>query len=536
MTRKRITLSLILVLLLVLSGCFGSKPSTLTRIEISPPSATVEIGENQKFVLVGKDQNGEFLSSTATWSLDNDNGELNTSDGSSVTFISKAEGEVTLVAKSGNLTAKAEIIVTPEPPVLTKLVIEPDTIRIGQSETQEIQIRGLDQFGNTITKEIQPSWTVIDQLGTFNQTNGTQVTFTGTQTGEGTITATVNQISVSIPVTVEAPAEIPDAILKDILLSKVGKTSGSIFPYELEEITSIQANRRGISNLTGLEHCINLTELALSKNDDIDDLTPLKGLTNLETLEAWGLWASDPTPISYLTNLKILNLQESGINEINFLSPLTQLEVLKLGGNQIQEISPLANLTNLTLLYLDGNHISDITVLDGLHSLEYLGLTQNSVPAEMIWNLPASTKTNLKEFRIGNLNLTDAELTNLNDFINLERLDISGNQLTQLTPLTNLTNLQHLFAENNQIQDISALQSLEQLRTIRLEKNAITDLTSLVNNKGLNFGDYLGIWDNQLDLTTGSPVLGQIASLKERGVFVDEIEPNSYNIYQYLLY
>lgn len=559
LTHKRIMTSLVLILLFVLSGCFGSKPSTLTKIEISPASFTAEIGKNQTFVLVGKDQNDNALSCTATWSLNNGHGELNTSEGSSVTFIPKTVGEVTLTAQSGNLTAKAEITVSPEPPIPTQLVVEPNGIRFGQSEIQEIQVSMLDQYGNVLNTEIQSTWEVTNQLGTFNQVTGNQVIFTGNQAGEGMITVTVKDISADIPVIVEAPAEIPDTALRNVLLNEVGKTNGSLFPYELEKITSIQANQKGIAVLNGLEYCINLIELVLSKNEDISDLAPianlnqlvilninhnyfirdldpLKSLTKLETLEAWGLWKPDPTPISHLAKLKILNLQESGIQASDFLSTLLQLETLKLGGNRIEEISSLENLNNLTRLYLDGNLISDITVLNKLPSLEYLGLTQNLIPDEMIWNLPAETKANLKELGIGNLNLTDTDLTNLSAFTNLERLDISGNQLTHLTPLTDLSNLQHLFAQANQISNINALQSLQQLKTIRLEINSITDLTPLVNNEGLSSGDYLGIWDNSLDLTIGSPVQEQIDVLKSRGVFVDEEAPNNYNMYQYLNY
>jgi len=57
-----------------------------------------------------------------------------------------------------------------------------------------------------------------------------------------------------------------------------------IYPSDLRGITSFSASGRNISNLTGLEHCINLTHLDLSHNQ-IGNISPVGNLTNLAYLE-----------------------------------------------------------------------------------------------------------------------------------------------------------------------------------------------------------------------------------------------------------
>ena len=65
-----------------------------------------------------------------------------------------------------------------------------------------------------------------------------------------------------------------------------------------------------------------------------------------------------------------MNLGGNQISDLRPLTGLTQLEVLRLGRNQIKDVSPLAGLVNLRELILNGNPISDISPLAGLENLE----------------------------------------------------------------------------------------------------------------------------------------------------------------------
>jgi len=95
-----------------------------------------------------------------------------------------------------------------------------------------------------------------------------------------------------------------------------------------------------VSDLTGIEHCVNVEILSLS-NNQINDLP------NLSTLY-------------FLTELR---LDHNQISDISALSSLERLQVLVLDYNEISDLSSLASLTNLKELRIENNKISDISPL-----------------------------------------------------------------------------------------------------------------------------------------------------------------------------
>jgi PKD repeat protein len=134
-----------------------------------------------------------------------------------------------------------------------------------------------------------------------------------------------------------------------------------------------------ITNLTGLEYCVNLHALWLDTNN-LSDISPLSGLTNLRVLWLSATNISDISPLSGLTNLTQLNLNNNNLSDISPLAGLTNLADLWLSNNNIGDISPLAGLTNLTSLGLNNNHnISDISPIAGLMNLKDLWLGYNNI-------------------------------------------------------------------------------------------------------------------------------------------------------------
>jgi hypothetical protein len=134
----------------------------------------------------------------------------------------------------------------------------------------------------------------------------------------------------------------PDPILQAGIREAIGKPSGDILQSDLDGLTSY-SNFGGMANLTGMEHCTNLTHLLLGGNNQISDL--------------------DLSPLSGLTNLTGLLLIGNNISNISPLAGLTNLGGLDLTRNQITDISPLVGLTNLFYLTLDENRISNLEPL-----------------------------------------------------------------------------------------------------------------------------------------------------------------------------
>ena len=86
----------------------------------------------------------------------------------------------------------------------------------------------------------------------------------------------------SIPLTSTAQTvTIPDSNLRAVIEVALGKASGdTITTSDMTALPSLEAIESNISNLTGLEHAINLTWLHLRDNS-ISDISAVSGLTNL---------------------------------------------------------------------------------------------------------------------------------------------------------------------------------------------------------------------------------------------------------------
>src|SRR6056297_1757674 len=169
-----------------------------------------------------------------------------------------------------------------------------------------------------------------------------------------------------------------DPDLEDVIRNKIDKPTGEIYESDVEEIISLTATSSNIDNLSGIEYLINLEYLDLWDNQ-VSDISPLSNLTNLTSLNFESNQVSDISPLSNLTNLTHLYFGNNQVSDISPLSNLTNLIHLHLSNNQVSDISPLSNLTNLTLLEFCDNQVSEISPLSNLTNLTTLCFGNNQV-------------------------------------------------------------------------------------------------------------------------------------------------------------
>ena len=96
--------------------------------------------------------------------------------------------------------------------------------------------------------------------------------------------------------TTQQTATFTDANLEAAIRKNINKPQGPIYISNLEALTTLQAQEGGISDLTGLEYCVNLQELYLYTNN-ISDISVLAGLINLEGLHLTNNNISDISPL-----------------------------------------------------------------------------------------------------------------------------------------------------------------------------------------------------------------------------------------------
>ena len=275
-------------------------------------------------------------------------------------------------------------------------------------------------------------------------------------------------ICLSIRLTAAAQTvNIPDPTLRDYIERVLDKAAGTpITVTEMATLTFLDPWGEDISDLTGINHAINLTDLNLNRNS-ISDISAVAGLTNLTSLHLGGNSISDISVVAGLTNLTELNVWDNSISDISVVAGLTNLTKLHLGDNLISDISAVAGLTNLTELFLQDNLISDISSLMDLTNLEWLRLSDNSI------------------------------------------LDISA--------VAGLTHLMGFYIDGNSISDISAVTSLTNLKSLDLSYNLVFDLSPLVANTGLGARSGVRVGGNPLN---SQSIHMHIPTLQERGVRV----------------
>jgi internalin A len=394
----------------------------------------------------------------------------------------------------GNMTASLEITVIGPPPVLPPVVTGVSPSLGYSANTTSVTITGTSlsnatsvNIGSVSMAISNDSDTQITATVPAGLTAGTYditvTTAAGTYditvtTAAGTSTTSIADnftVSSATPPPTCTVVNFPDVNLNAVIRSAIGKPIGDICQEDLVSLTGLYAYGQVIMNLTGLEHCTNLTYLELGWNYYISDLSPLAGITNLAYLDLRGNNISDITALTDLTNLTYLDLSDNNyIRDITALTGMTQLTYLDLHDNQVGDINPLTELTNLTYLNLYNNQIVDTTPLAGLMNL-------------------TATSMNLGWNKITNLN-------GLRTHTNLTYLALYYNQISDLSPLAGLTNLTYLdLSDNNYIRDITALTGMTQLTYLDLHDNQVGDISPLTELTNLT---YLNLYNDQIVDTT----------------------------------
>ena len=341
-------------------------------------------------------------------------------------------------------------------------------------------------------------------------------------------------IFLSIPSTSAAQTvNIPDPNLRAAIAAELGKASSDpITTSDMAALRSLTARESNISDLTGLEHAINLTLLYLQDNL-ISDISAVSDLTNLRTLGFWNNNISDISAVSGLTNLTSLYLANNWVSDISVVSGLTNLTHLSLNNNSVSDISAVSGLTNLTSLSLWNNSVSDLSAVSGLTNLAYLELPNNSVS-----DLSAvSGLTNLTYLELPNNSVSD--ISAVSGLINLTFLGVKGNSVSDISAVSGLTNLTSLSLPDNSVSDISVVSGLTNLRALHLQdnsvsdisvvsglinlthlnltNNSVSDISPLVENTGLAGSDKVYIRGNPLSYLS---IHTHIPTLQSRGVTV----------------
>lgn len=132
-----------------------------------------------------------------------------------------------------------------------------------------------------------------------------------------------------------------------------------------------------------------------------------------------------------------------------------------------------------------------------------------SYPSVMSGNLLNIAAANVfgPDLIVSNSNISD--LTGVQYFKSIYKLDASGNNLNTIPDISTFKNIQYLYLNNNQLTSLPNLSSLTSLLQIQCHSNKLTSIPSLT---GLSNLLVLFIWDNNL---SSLPDLSTLTNLQQ---------------------
>ncbi len=245
-----------------------STTPALTTITVTPATASVVVGGTQIFTAESKDQFGNAIAATVTWSSSNPNvGNINAAG----VFTAVAAGTATITAANGSISGTA--ILTVATPVLTTITVSPQTATVVVGNNRSFGAAAFDQLGNPVTATI--TWSSSNTtVGTINAAtglfmanaegvttikaasggvNGT-ATVTATQPVLTSITVSPDTATVAVGNTQTFTAATLDQVGNPIAAvvtwnssnTTVGTISAGVFTAKTEGITTITAARGGL--------------------------------------------------------------------------------------------------------------------------------------------------------------------------------------------------------------------------------------------------------------------------------------------------
>ena len=292
-------------------------------------------------------------------------------------------------------------------------------------------------------------------------------------------------------------------------------------------------NFHAVSDISMLPGLTRIDRVDLGCNG-ITDLSAFASMPNLRYLYLFGNGITDISPLRELSQLSLLMIEQNQITDISPLTGMTQLAELNLSDNIVADFSPLQGLPNLKVLQIQRNAVQDVSGLKELagrlkqkdfepdQPLElnpWLGggpgnggikegdpdMLQPKDPDKVIkipdkvmerrvreaigkpeGKITAGDVAVVEELNLGNeyqdkfpKGSQIADLSGIEHFINLKRLDISWNKIKDIKKLSGLTKLEYLRAYGNQIGSVAPLKKLVNLNSLNIGGNKLTKIDAL---------------------------------------------------------
>jgi hypothetical protein len=167
---------------------------------------------------------------------------------------------------------------------------------------------------------------------------------------------------------------LTDPDIEAELRLKLSKPKGEITVADLAKVRSVNLTKK--KKLDALDPCLfpklkNLHHLYLGPGK-LRDLSPIAGLTQLESLRASINEVEDLKPLEKLVMLDRVDLGRTHVRDLAPLGNLVNMTELELDDTPVDDVAPLANCKKLEKLSIKRTHVTDVSALRTLTKLKFL--------------------------------------------------------------------------------------------------------------------------------------------------------------------
>lgn len=205
------------------------------------------------------------------------------------------------------------------------------------------------------------------------------------------------------PPAAPSPAEAPVAKKKDVVCSKESTITFADPKFEAAVRVQAQKPEGALTRADlGKVKTLKLTELKIDELDPclfplftavkglylppgkIEDLSPLKTLTTIESIRVAATQIKDLTPLSGLAKLDRLDIGRTPVKDLTPLASLANLTELQIDETEVTDLSPLSKLKKLEMIQMKRTRIADLSPLKGMTTLKNLHIAGSSVSGQAV--------------------------------------------------------------------------------------------------------------------------------------------------------
>ena len=220
--------------------------------------------------------------------------------------------------------------------------------------------------------------------------------------------------------------------------------AGKQYKKNMTGVLNVRSSDLTNSDIKQMKYLTDLTEIIMSDNSKVTDLSPLSALTGLEKITFHNCNVKDISFTANMKNLSVIGAENNGITDISALAGHKKLKEVWLQSNNIKDISALKDSTNIESIDIKYSPVTDLSALSGMKKLAHLNLYNCSV----------------------------SSLAPLKKCTTIEYINLDNNNVSDLTPLANCKGLRELHAANNALNgNVKALKGLTILEFIDLSGN-----------------------------------------------------------------